>query len=129
MTDNDALKVLRERLPNRRSSENLSFELGGISYHATVGMYPDGRPGEIFISSHKAGSATDVAARDAAIAVSFALQFGAELSAIAHAMSRDRIGNASSPLGKILDILAEGDGKTSELRADTGSSSKHLENK
>jgi hypothetical protein len=101
------LTAERERLPNRRASENFSFELHDIRYHATLGRYPDGRPGEIFISSHKAGSATDVAARDGAIAISFALQLGAPLEDIARALSRDGSGRASGPAGCALDLLAE----------------------
>jgi hypothetical protein len=100
------LAARRERLPDRRASETFSFELDGVRYHATVGSYGDGRPGEIFISSHKAGSATDVAARDAAIAISFALQFGARLKDIGRALSRDGSGRASGPAGRALDLLA-----------------------
>jgi hypothetical protein len=98
--------VARERLPDRRASETFSFELDGVRYHATVGLYSDGRAGEIFISSHKARSATDVAARDAAIAISFALQFGARLEDIARALSRDNSGRANGPAGRALDLLA-----------------------
>jgi hypothetical protein len=97
------LATRRERLPDRRASETFSFELDGVRYHATVGLY---RPGEIFISSHKAGSATDVAARDAAIAISFALQFGARLEDIGRALSRDSSGRPSGPAGRALDLLA-----------------------
>jgi hypothetical protein len=100
------LTAERERLPNRRPSENFSFELHGIRYHATLGRYPDGRPGEIFNSSHKAGSAADVAARDAAIAISFALQFGASLEDIGRAMSRSPNGMANGPIGLAIDLLA-----------------------
>lgn len=103
--DNTLPAAPRERLPNRRASENFSFELGGIRYHATVGRFPDGRAGEIFISSSKAGSAADTAARDAAIAMSFALQFGADLDVIRRALTRDGRGEAGGPLGAALDCI------------------------
>ena len=99
------LPVWRERLPDRRASETFSYELDGVHYHATVGLYSDGRAGEIFISSHKAGSATDVAARDEAIALSLALQFGARLEDIACALSRDGSGRANGPAGRALDLF------------------------
>jgi hypothetical protein len=51
------------------------------------------------------GSATDVAVRDAAIAISFALQFGARLEDIACALSRDGSGRANGPAGRALDLL------------------------
>ena len=47
-------------------------------------------------------------ARDAAIAVSFALQWGADLETIRLALCRDGRGRASGPLGAALDIIATG---------------------
>jgi hypothetical protein len=47
----------RHRLPNRRASTTFEFELHGLQYIATVGLFPDGRFGEIFLSSHKSDSA------------------------------------------------------------------------
>lgn len=99
-------EVIRRRLPNRRASENLTFELHGLRYTATISRFADGRVGEIFISNHKTNSAADVGARDAAIACSFALQFGADIETIRKALCRDARGNASSPLGAALDLIA-----------------------
>jgi hypothetical protein len=62
--------------------------------------------GEFFLTNHKAGSAADTAARDAAIACSIALQFGANAETIRKALCRDARGNASGPLGVALDMLA-----------------------
>jgi hypothetical protein len=59
----------RERLPNRRASETFNFEVGGLRYCATIARFEDGRIGEIFLASHKAGSQADTAARDSAIVV------------------------------------------------------------
>jgi ribonucleoside-diphosphate reductase alpha chain len=98
--------MIRERLPNRRSSETFALECAGLNYLATVSRFPDGRLGEIFLSNHKAGSAADTAARDAAIACSIALQFGADVETIRKALCRDSRGNASGPLGVALDLIA-----------------------
>lgn len=97
----------RQRLPNRRASETFALECAGLAYVATVSRFPDGRLGEIFLSNHKAGSAADTAARDAAIACSIALQFGADVETIRKALCRDSRGNASGPLGVALDLIAE----------------------
>jgi hypothetical protein len=70
-----------------------------------AGRYPDGRPGEIFINAGHANSALDALASDAAIAVSFALQHGADLAAIRSAMKRNSQGEASSPIGAALDLI------------------------
>ena len=51
-------------------------------------------------------STADVNARDAAIACSLALQFGADVETIRKALCRDSHGRASGPLGAALDIIA-----------------------
>jgi hypothetical protein len=97
---------VRLRLPNRRASETYSLECAGLTYTATVSRFPDGRIGELFLSNHKNNSGADVAARDAAIAFSFAVQHGADPEIIRRALCRDARGNASGPLGCALDMLA-----------------------
>jgi hypothetical protein len=37
------MTAARERLPNRRASQNFSFELNGLRFTATVSRLPDGR--------------------------------------------------------------------------------------
>jgi hypothetical protein len=98
-------KTIRERLPNRRACETIAFEHGGADFTMTAGRYPDGRPGEIFINAGHANSALDALASDAAIAVSFALQHGADLAAIRSAMKRNSQGEPSSPIGAALDLI------------------------
>jgi hypothetical protein len=96
----------RQRLPDRRASETFEVECAGLKYLATISRFDDGRLGEIFLTTHKAGSTADTAARDAAIACSFALQFGADIETIRKALCRDSRGNANGPLGVALDMVA-----------------------
>ena len=96
----------RQRLANRRASENFTFELEGLRYTATVSRMEDGRMAELFLNNHKAGNQSDTNARDAAIILSFALQYGADLETIREALSRDTAGKATGPVGAALDILA-----------------------
>ena len=42
-------KPSRNRLPNRRYVINISFERDGARFEMTIGHYPDGRLGEIFL--------------------------------------------------------------------------------
>ena len=99
--------MTREILPNRRHSETLEFERDGASYCMTVGYYPDGRVGEIFLNADRANSLLDVLMSDAAIVASIALQHGVPLEQIAHALKRDKFGIASSPFGAAIDrVLA-----------------------
>ena len=96
----------RERLQNRRYSENFTFELDGLRFTATVSRFPDGRISEMFLSNHKCGNQSDTNARDAAILLSFALQYGADAEVIRKALCRDSAGRALGPISKALDLLA-----------------------
>jgi ribonucleoside-diphosphate reductase alpha chain len=96
----------RRRLANRRLSENFVFELDGLKFTATIGRFEDGRIGELFLNNHKAGNQSDTNARDAAIILSFALQYGADLDEIRRALCRDSNGKALGPVSAALDIIA-----------------------
>ena len=95
----------RKRLPNRRSAQTIAFERDGSHYQMTVGFYPDGRPGEIFLNHDRSDSLLDVLTSDAAILASLALQHGCTLETIAHALKRDGRGVAASPIGAAVDHL------------------------
>jgi hypothetical protein len=97
----------RIRLLARRRCETFDFEVAGLRYKASVGFFEDKRPSEIFLSNHKAGNASDVAARDAGILLSLLLQWGCPAETIARAISRNSDGSASGVVGAVLDeILA-----------------------
>ena len=100
--------TVRNRLDNRRPSETFDISFGGHVYTVTVGFFPDGRVGEIFIAGRKAGSQADDAARDAAIAASFALQHGASLDKLRAALTRNSAGEAEGVLAIALDAITEG---------------------
>jgi ribonucleoside-diphosphate reductase alpha chain len=97
----------RQRLPNRRSCELISFECLGMRFTASVSRYGDGRIGEVFLDNHKQGSAVGTLVRDLAIVFSIAAQHGADADSIRRALCRDSAGHALGPLGKILDQLYE----------------------
>jgi hypothetical protein len=97
--------ITRNRLPNRRSAESYELEVVGVRYTATVGRFPDGAIGELFLSNRKSDSSADTAARDCGILLSLALQHGADLETIRRALSRDSQGRASGPAGAALDII------------------------
>jgi hypothetical protein len=60
----------RLRLKNRRASETFGLEHAGLKYTVTISRFDDGRAAECFISNHKRGDASDIAARDAGILLS-----------------------------------------------------------
>jgi hypothetical protein len=92
-------------------SENFTFELDGLKFTASVSRFADGRIGELFLNNHKAGNQTDTNARDAAIILSFALQYGADLETIRRALCRDSKGRALGPVAAALDIITNNGGK------------------
>jgi hypothetical protein len=79
----------------------------GMAFMASVSRYQGGRPGEVFIDNHKAGSAIGTLVRDSAIILSFALQHGADAEAIRRALCRDGEGRALGPVGTALDIITK----------------------
>jgi hypothetical protein len=79
----------RERLQNRRRCETVDLDHAGLVFTLCAGFYPDGRLAEIFLSSHKPGSAVEAVGRDAAIVTGRA---EAALIAIA-----DMVRNGGSP--------------------------------
>lgn len=97
----------RELLPARRRSENMKIESNGVYMTATVGRYPDGRPGEVFVSDIKFGTVAESICHDAAVILSIALQYGAQVDVLAAAMTRDGNGNPHSFLGALADHLAK----------------------
>ena len=95
----------RHQLPNRRSHDGFEFEHGGIRYSAGIGIFPDGRPAELFLNAAKSGTAMETYARDAAILVSLALQHGCTVDTLRHAITRNQDGSPSGPIGALLDHL------------------------
>src|SRR5580692_3851856 len=98
----------REMLPNRRSCDSIEFRHAGLDFTLCAGSYSDDRIAEIFLSSHKPGSPIEAIARDAAVTVSIALQFGVPIETIRGALTKDHDGGPATLLGAALDALAEG---------------------
>jgi len=98
----------RKRLPNRRAAFSSDIEFAGLRYKVSIGYFADGSLAEVFVSNRKAGSTSDVVARDAGILISLCLQHGCSLETIGRALSRNSDGSASGMIGAVLDrIIAE----------------------
>src|SRR5436853_6381532 len=72
-------RAVRHKLPEERMSVTHKFNIGGHEGYITVGLYPDGTPGEIFIKMAKEGSTVSGLMDSFALAVSIALQHGVPL--------------------------------------------------
>ena len=99
----------RGTLPQRRHSETFEIEFGGLDrrYAVTCGYYDDGTLGEVFINGGKSGQQVEAIARDGAVILSLALQYGADLANIRSAITRDEQGEPSSVVGAVIDRLLE----------------------
>lgn len=100
----------RRTLPQRRRAETFEIAFGGLknSHIVTLGYYADGSLGEVFINGGKSGELVEAIARDGAVILSLALQFGASLDSIKSAITRDGQGAPSSIIGAVVDRLSEG---------------------
>jgi hypothetical protein len=99
----------RHTMPARRHAETFELTFGGVNrrYAVTVGLYDNGDLGEVFISGGKSGEVVEAIARDGAVVLSLALQYGVPLASIASAITRDERGNPSSIVGAVIDQLKE----------------------
>ncbi len=70
---------VRERLPDERKAVTHHFQVGGHDGYVTVGLYPDGRPGEVFFRVTKEGSTVNGLMDSLGISMSMALQHGVPL--------------------------------------------------
>lgn len=102
----------RRILPQRRPT--ITFEAEHVAsgkpttFDVSVGYFDDGeRPAEVFISGTKAGSEVEATARDGAVLLSIALQFGVPLDVMRGAITRDENGVPSSIIGAVVDQIAK----------------------
>lgn len=72
----------RERMPDTRDSVTHKFSINGSEGYFTVGLYPDGRPGELFISIAKEGSTVGGLLGCFGVSISMALQYGVPLQVL-----------------------------------------------
>jgi ribonucleoside-diphosphate reductase alpha chain len=72
-------RAVRHRLQEERASITHKFKVGDHEGYLTVGLYPDGEPGELFITMAKEGSTVSGLMDSFALAVSIALQHGVPL--------------------------------------------------
>ena len=80
----------RERLPDTRRSVTHKFNVGGHEGYITVGLYDDGRPGELFITMAKEGSTIGGLMDAFGTAVSMSMQYGVPLEVYVKKFSHTR---------------------------------------
>lgn len=80
----------RHRLPDERPAITHHFAVGGHEGYLTVGLYPNGQPGEIFIRMAKEGSTIAGLMECFGTVVSVSLQHGVPLRVLCDKLSHTR---------------------------------------
>jgi ribonucleoside-diphosphate reductase alpha chain len=83
-------RAVRHRLPEERASLTHKFGIAGHEGYITVGLYPNGQPGEIFIKMAKEGSTVSGLMDSFATATSLALQHGVPLKVLCEKFAHSR---------------------------------------
>jgi ribonucleoside-diphosphate reductase alpha chain len=81
---------LRRRLPETRTAVTHKFEIAGHEGYLTVGLFGDGRPGELFVTMAKEGSTIGGLMDGIGALTSMALQYGVPLEAIVRKFAHQR---------------------------------------
>ena len=107
----------RERLPDTRRSVThkavIHSEGGKVKFFLTVGLYEDGRPGEVFVTCDQSGSTLDGFADAWATAVSMCLQSGVSLATIVEKFGYMQF----EPLGRTECEAVRSDRKSTRLNS------------
>jgi len=122
----------RRKMPIDATSIRHKFSVSGMEGYLHVGLYPDGSPGEVFITGTKQGSTINGLMDAVAVLTSIALQYGVPVESLVNKMRGTRfepsgftenqdIPNASSVLDYIYRFLGrrfiETDGKLEQLNS------------
>ena len=106
-------RAQREKMPYERSSVTHKFSVGGHEGYITVGMYQDGRPGEVFIKMAKEGSTLSGVMDGLALTISLGLQYGVPLKVFVDKLLNTRFepsGITANPnirfVSSVLDYIA-----------------------
>lgn len=102
----------RVRLPDERQAITHKFSIAGHEGYLIVGLYPNGRPGEMFIAMAKEGSVVSGLMDSFATAVSIMLQYGVPLEVLTSKFSHMRFepsgvtSNPDIPIAKsVMDYI------------------------
>jgi len=80
----------RRHLPDEREAVTHKFRVGDQEGYLTVGVFPDGKPGEVFLKMAKEGSTVSGLMDAVAMLTSVALQYGVSLEQLAAKLEETR---------------------------------------
>jgi ribonucleoside-diphosphate reductase alpha chain len=91
-------RPMRRRLPDTRRSITHKFNVAGHEGYLTVGLYDDGRPGELFLTMAKEGSTIGGVMDSLGTAISVALQYGVPVESLVNKFTHQRFEPAGMTL-------------------------------
>lgn len=97
-------KPYRRRLPDERQAITHKFSVGGHEGYITIGLFEDGRPGEIFLTMAKEGSVVSGLMDCFATAISMTLQYGVPVRVLVDKFSHTRFEPAGFTTNKEIPI-------------------------
>ncbi|HXG48191.1 MAG TPA: vitamin B12-dependent ribonucleotide reductase, partial [Methylomirabilota bacterium] len=83
-------KPLRRRLPETRAAITHKFDIAGHEGYITVGLFEDGKPGELFVTMAKEGRTIGGLMDTIGALTSMALQYGVPLEALVRKFAHQR---------------------------------------
>ena len=89
-TRDEPARAVRRKLPDERRAITHKFDIQGHEGYITVGIYEDGRPGEIFLVMSKEGSTISGLMDAFATSISLALQYGVPLEVLVKKFAHTR---------------------------------------
>jgi len=97
--------MIRRTTSRRRAADTVRLRFSNQPFTVTVGVFPDGTSGEVFIDGGKTRQDIQSTARGATVVLSLALQHGTPIVTIRHTVTRSGSGAAASILSAIVDVL------------------------
>ena len=108
-------RALRRPLPARRPSLTVTTDWNGHPLAVTVGLYPDGSPGEVFCDTEHGGT-LQASIADACVQISLGLQHGIAPADLAKSLGRvpafvngAEVDAPASPVGAIMAVVLDAD--------------------
>ncbi len=103
-------KPFRQHLPDERRSITHKFQVADQEGYITVGLYDDGRPGEIFVKINKEGSTVSGLMDAVALLTSVTLQYGVPIEELSRKLKNTRFepyGRTTNPQIPFATSLAD----------------------
>ncbi len=97
-------RPMRRRLSDTRESVTHKFNVAGHEGYLTVGLYEDGKPGELFITMAKEGSTIGGLMDSLGTATSVALQYGVPIESLVNKFTHQRFEPAGMTTNKDIPI-------------------------